>query len=108
MDTAPTLSIEQDAPLIREAIAVMGRACANTTGWYFYGGVVQNNLVVFRVGFPHGDRDTVMWYGLEISKLESMTMQGYYRMVEAVERSLAEMRAERTQDMGGAADVKHV
>lgn len=98
--TNTILSLEQGEPATNIFTAALGRACANTTGWYFDGVTNDpaNRRVTCRVWFPSAEHDTCAWYELGYDELLSAGGEHFHRLSQRLE---TEMAARRTEALAG-------
>lgn len=103
MSDAPTrLSLEDSEPYVTLFSAALGRACANTTGWYFDRVTDQpdRQQVTCRVWFPDAEHDVCMWYGASYADLRGLSGERFNRFSQQIEARMADMRLEALAGWG--------
>lgn len=92
----PLLSIEEPNDHAAAFTDILGRACANTTGWYFdgVGDRPSQQAVMCSLYFVSGQELYGAWYALSYAELTWQGEQAYYRLVERTEQHIAAVRAD--------------
>lgn len=108
MTSTTLLSLEEPSLMVSTFTAVMGRACANTTGWYFtnIANKIDQRCVMCEINFPDASGIVAIWYALDYADLLDTNGERFYRLCERVEREMTEQRVEALSGWDGTPKIE--